>query len=142
MEQAAELRSADVRVLAPSAIEDFHAHLYRMDRDSRFPGTDDHAIDTHCLGLLARGAILVGFYIEGVIRAAAEIVPDRSGRCAQAAITVEPGFDSRNLEQRLTARIVDEAKRYHLREVSVLAQGGTRRFKVPALQMTAYAANG
>jgi hypothetical protein len=136
MEQAAELRS-DVRVLAPSAIEDFHAHLYRLDRESRFPGTDDHAIDTHCLGLLARGAILIGLYVEGVIRAAAEIVPDRSARCAQAAITVEHGFDARQLEQRLTAHIVDEASRYHLREVSVLAQSGTRRFKVPALRMSA-----
>src|SRR5262245_16404073 len=55
----ATARRTEIRVLSPGSIEDFHAHLVRLDRTSRFPGEDDHAIDTHCLGLVSVGAILI-----------------------------------------------------------------------------------
>ena len=32
------IRKAEIRVLGPGSIEDFHAHLVRLDRTSRFPG--------------------------------------------------------------------------------------------------------
>ena len=38
---------ADIRVLSATAIEDYHAHLVRLDRKSRFPGMDDRAIEVH-----------------------------------------------------------------------------------------------
>ena len=60
---------------AAGAIEDYHAHLVRLDRKSRFPGMDDRAIEAHCLSLVSRGAILIGAFVDGVMRAAAEIVP-------------------------------------------------------------------
>ena len=46
----AVVHAAEIRVLGPSAIEDYHAHLLRLDRTSRFPAADDRSIDTHCLG--------------------------------------------------------------------------------------------
>jgi hypothetical protein len=134
MEHGANLRGAEVRVLGPSGIEDFHAHLMRVDRASRFPGTDDRAIDTHCLSLVATGAILVGLYVDGVMRAAAEIVPDRMAKRADAAITMESGFVAQGIERDLTARVVDEAKRYHLQELRVMSQSETRTF-MPMLAM-------
>ena len=78
-----------------TAIEDYHAHLLRLDRASCFPG-DDRGVDAHCLDLLASGAILIGAYVKGVMRASAEIVPDRTARRAEAAITVEEGFHEIN----------------------------------------------
>ncbi len=125
----------EVRVLGPSGIEDYHAHLMRLDRLSRFPGTDDRAIDTHCLGLVAAGAILVGVYVNGAMRAGAEIVPDRTARRAQAAITVESGFHEDAFERLLTERVVEAARRHHLYELSVMTRSRTRTFDVRVLEM-------
>ncbi len=90
----------------------------RLDRTSRFPG-DDRGVDAHCLGLLASGAILIGAYVKGVMRASAEIVPDRTARRAEAAITIEDGFYDRGFERELTAKILDEARRCHISDVRV-----------------------
>ena len=136
------VHAAEIRVLGPTAMEDYHAHLLRLDRASRFPGADDRGIDAHCLRLIAAGAILIGAYVKGVMRAAAEIVPDRSARRAEAAITIEDGFHDRGFERELTARIVDEARRYHLTDVRVQEQATSRGYRIPALELHTYAANG
>jgi len=129
------VRGTEIRVLSPGSIEDFHAHLVRLDRHSRFPGEDDRAIDVHCLGLVAAGAILIGAFVDGVMRAAAEIVPDRTARRAEAAITVEDGFQDRGLEQDLTSRIVDEAQRHHLNQLRIQEQNATRSYRIPVFQL-------
>ena len=129
------VHAAEIRVLSPSAIEDYHAHLLRLDRMSRFPGTDDRSIDAHCLRLVASGAILIGAYVKGVMRAGAEIVPDRTARRADAAITVESGFEDRGFERDLTSLIIEEARRYHLHDLLVHEQSASRRYKVPGLQL-------
>ena len=133
--------AAEIRVLGPTAIEDYHAHLMRLDRMSLFPG-DGRAVDVHCLDLMASGAILIGAFVKGVMRAAAEIVPDRTARRADAAITVENGFQERGFERELTARIIDEARRHHLNDVRVQEQCSSRRYKIPVLELHSYAANG
>ena len=135
------VHAAEIRVVGPSAIEDYHAHLMRLDRSSLIPD-DDRYIDSHCLELLASGAILIGAYVKGVMRAAAEIVPDRTARRAEASITVEAGFRERGFERDLTARIIDEARRYHLNDVRVQEQSSSRRYKIPALELHSYVANG
>src|ERR1700752_3528929 len=109
------VHAAEIRVLGTTAIEDYHAHLLRLDRGSRIPG-DDRGVDAHCLDLVASGAILIGAYVKGVMRAGAEIVPDRTARRAEAAITIEDGFHDRGFERELTAKIIEEARRYHLNE--------------------------
>ena len=137
-----EIRGTEIRVLGPAAIEDYHAHLVRLDRMSRFPGTDNHAIDTHCLDLMAAGAILVGAYVDGVMRAGVEIVPDRTARRAEAAITIEDGFLERGLERELTARVIEEARRYHLNDLRVHEQGAVRSYRIPQFELKLlYAAN-
>lgn len=136
------VHAAEIRVLGPSAIEDYHAHLLRLDRMSRFPRTDDRAIDAHCLSLVATGAILIGAYVKGVMRAGAEIVPDRTARHADAAITIEDGFHDRGFERELTARIVDEARRHHINDLRVHEQTTSRSYRIPVLELHTYAANG
>jgi hypothetical protein len=139
MPRQTEIRT-DIRVLGPSGIEDYYAHLLRLDHVSCFPATDDGAIATHCLRLLTAGAIFVGAYVDGVMRAAAEIVPDRTARRAEAAITIESGFDERNFGRMLTERIIDEARRYHLNKLRVLEQGSATNIRIVPPQ--AYVANG
>jgi hypothetical protein len=135
------VHAAEIRVLGPSTIEDYHAHLMRLDRTSCIPG-DDRGIDAHCLDLVSAGAILIGAYVKGVMRASAEIVPDRTARRAEASITVEDGFHERGFERELTARIIDEARRYHLNDVQVHDQNTSRRYRIPVLELHTYAANG
>ena len=47
------VHAAEIRVLGPTAIEDYHAHLLRLDRDAACSPGDDRAIDAHCLDLVA-----------------------------------------------------------------------------------------
>jgi hypothetical protein len=133
------VHAADIRVLGTTAIEDYHAHLLRLDRASRFPG-DDRGVDAHCLDLLASGAILIGAYVKGVMRASAEIVPDRTARRAEAAITVEEGFLDRGFERELTTKILDEARRCHINDVRVHDQTTSRSYKIPTLELHSYSA--
>jgi hypothetical protein len=134
--------AAEIRVLGPAEIEDYHAHLVRLDRTSRLPGTDDRAIQTHCLELLSNNAILIGAFVDGVMRAAAEIVPDRTARWGEAAITVENDYHDAGFERDLTARVIEEASRYHLHDLRVHEQSSVRSYKVPAFELKVYAANG
>ena len=46
------VHAAEIRVLGTTAIEDYHAHLMRLDRASLIPG-DDRGIDAHCLELMS-----------------------------------------------------------------------------------------
>ena len=136
------VREPEFRILGPTAIEDYHAHLGRLDRRSRFPGIDDRPIDAHCLGLVASGAILIGAYVDGVMRAAAEIVPDRTARHAEAAITVENGYQDSGFGRELTARVIDEARRYHLNNLRLHEQSTITSYNIPLFELRAYAANG
>jgi hypothetical protein len=139
MPKGAETR-ADIRVLGPCGIEDYYAHLRRLDRASCAPATEQRAIDTHCLRLLAAGAFFVGAYVDGVMRAAAEIVPDRTARRAKAAITIEQGFNDSGFGRMLTERVIDEARRYHLCKLRVMEKSSTTDIQIA--EAYAYAANG
>jgi GNAT superfamily N-acetyltransferase len=135
-------KAAEIRVLGPASIEDFHAHLVRLDRLSRFPGTDDRAIDAHCLDLIGSGAIVIGAFVDGVMRAAAEIIPDRTARRAMASITVETAWQDQGYERELMARVIDEARRYHLNDLRVAEQSTMRSYRLPPFELKVYAANG
>lgn len=132
------VHAAEIRVLGTTAIEDYHAHLLRLDRASQFPG-DDRGVDAHCLELLASGAILIGAYVKGVMRASAEIVPDRTARRAEAAITVEDGFHDRGFERELTTKILEEARRCHIKDVRVHEQTTSRTYRIPTLELHSHA---
>lgn len=136
------VRGTEFRVLGPTSIEDYHAHLVRLDCKGRFPGIDDHSIDAHCLDLLATGAILIGAYVDGVMRAAAEIVPDRTARHAEAAITVESGYQNSGFERELTNRVIGEARRYHLSNLRLHEQSAVTSYNIPLFELRAYAGNG
>jgi hypothetical protein len=115
------MTSVEIRVLGPTGIEDHHAHLLRLDARGRSlflaNGSDDRGVDGHCLRLLSTQAILIGGYIDNVLRASVEIVPDRTARRADAIFTAEAGFGSSALKDLLIARLLDEARSYRLSEI-------------------------
>lgn len=111
---------AEFRVLGSSGLEDYYAHLLRLDPQKR--RLADEAVSAHCLRLLSAEAILIGAYVDGVMRAAAEIVPDRTARQAEAAITMETGYEDRGLVRALTQRVIVEARRYRLNMRRVMEQ--------------------
>jgi hypothetical protein len=110
-----------IQIAGLGRIEDHHAHLLRLhylDRCLHFAsGSDDRAIDTHCLRLLSERAILVAAYIDGTQRAGVEIIPDRNAQRAQAVVTVEPGFQSHALMQSLIAHAGEEARKHYFSEI-------------------------
>jgi hypothetical protein len=110
----------DIRVLGPTGIEDHHAHLLRLDTAGRRQctgGDDDRAVESHCLQLLAARTILIGAYVDGVLRAAIEIIPDRSARQADANFTIETRYESVALGRALIARAIKEARACRLLDV-------------------------
>ncbi len=115
--------SVEIRVLGPVGIEDYHAHLLRLDirdRNLRFASeADDRGIDGHCLRLLGAQTILIGGYLDGTLRAGLEIVLDRTAQHAEAIFTAEPGFASPALARMLAMRLLDEARRYRLTELTL-----------------------
>lgn len=117
---------AEICVLGPSGIEDYHAHLLRLDHRSKFqfsPIADDAAIGSHCLDLMARRAILIGAYLDGVMRGGAEIVPDRSARCAAATCTVEMAFRDQGLERSLIGRMIEVGRNNRFAELALVRCG-------------------
>lgn len=119
----------DIRVLDPGSIEDFHAHLLRLDYLDRClffsTGNDDRAVDAHCLRLLTAQAILIGAYDHGRMRASIEIVPDRSARSGRATLIAEADFQSEALTAALLARAQEEAARRSLTQLYFVGMTGS-----------------
>jgi hypothetical protein len=117
------MTSIEIRVLSPISIEDYHAHLLRLDRAERrlrfAEDGDDRGIDGHCLRLLGGQAIVIGGYLDGVLRVGVEICPDRTARRAEAIFTAEPEFPLGSAIRMLLTRLMDEAHRYHLTEMKL-----------------------
>src|SRR5688572_16558348 len=99
------MTSIEIRVLGAAGIEDHHAHLLRLDPRSRSVWltdcNDDRGVDGHCLRLLATQAILIGGYVNDMLRASLEIIPDRTARQADALFTAEARFCSPMVTQTL-----------------------------------------
>ncbi len=119
----------DIRVLPTCSIEDHHAHLLRLDYLDRClffsAGSDDHAVDAHCLRLLSAQAIVIGAYNEGRLRASIEIVPDRTGRRAAATLIAESGYQSDDLAEAMIDRAREVATTHRLGPLEFVGMTGT-----------------
>lgn len=118
----------DIRVLPAASIEDHHAHLLRLDYLDRClffaTGSDDRAVDAHCLRLLSSQAIVIGAYDQGRLRASIEIVPDRGCKRAAATLIAERDYQSDDLAQVMMKRANDEARKLGLDRLDVVAMTG------------------
>jgi len=119
----------DIRVLPACSIEDHYAHLLRLDYLDRClffsTGSDDHAVDAHCLRLLSSQAIVIGAYDEGRLRASVEIIPDRSGRRAAATLIAERDYQTDDLADAMMTRARNEAAKHRLGQLEFVGMTGT-----------------
>lgn len=105
-----------IRRLWPPDRPEFAAHLLRLDVDSRrkrFQGfVSDSFIETYAERALTTKAVFYGYFDDGVLRAVAELHPLRpalAGR-AEAAFSVEPGYQEHGIGTALFKRILDAAR--------------------------------
>lgn len=115
------MSSIEIRILGPACIEDYHAHLLRLPASNRalrlVSGNDERGVDGHCLRLLGMQVVLIGAFVDGTLRAALEIIPDRAARYADAVLTAEEDHSLQGVLALLVARLVDEARSYRLADV-------------------------
>jgi hypothetical protein len=122
-------RGYDIRILSTCSIEDHHAHLLRLDYLDRClffsAGSDDHAVDAHCLRLLSSQAVVIGAYEEGRLRASVEIIPDRAGQRAAATLIAERDYQTDDLAELMMTRARDEAAKHRLGRLEFVGMTGT-----------------
>ncbi len=119
----------DIRVVVACGIEDHHAHLLRLDYLDRClffsTGSDDRAVDAHCLRLIAAQAIVVGAYDNGRLRASVEVIPDRAARLGMTTLIAERGFQSDDLAEALVRRAQAEAAKHGLARIDFVGMTGS-----------------
>lgn len=105
-----------IRKLWPTETEKFRDHLLRLDRDSRrmrfAHGVSDAFIEDYAARLSEMGSVVYGYIVDGEIRAVAEMrkLGDTWGREAEAAFSVEPGFQDRGIGSELMGRVIRAAR--------------------------------
>src|SRR5260370_15769437 len=90
-----------VRKLRVGETELYRQHLLRLDAESRrnrFGGAaSDEFIRRHSGPSALNGAVIYGFFVEGVVRGAAEVRLLARARQAEAEFMIEPAWHSRGV---------------------------------------------
>lgn len=104
----------------------FAAHLSRLDADSRFRRfgrfMSDAAVTAYAAAEDERPGLLQGAFIDGVLRGVGELRPfgDPAEGRAEAAFSVEPGFQRRGIGDALFRRILLVARNDGVSRLTVL----------------------
>jgi GNAT superfamily N-acetyltransferase len=103
--------------------DEFEAHLKRLspeDRRSRFqyPATDEQ-IERHVEEFLHGGGHVIGWFCDGVLRAAAEVMIFPDGVQAEAAFEVEADWRGRGVGAALVARALLWARNRGVRRLLI-----------------------
>jgi GNAT superfamily N-acetyltransferase len=121
-----------VRKLWPAEADKFRDHLLRLDKESRrlrfAHGVSDGFLESYAARVHEQGAVVFGYFEDGEMRAAAELrkLGETWGREAEAAFSVEPGFQEKGLGTELMGRVIRAARNRgvdHL-YMSCLAENG------------------
>lgn len=111
-----EATSLTIRKLWPHEWERFRDHLLRLDKESRrlrfAHAVADSFIEDYAGRMSEMGGIVVGAFIDGEVRAVAELrkLGDTWGREAEAAFSVERQFQDQGLGSELMGRIIRAAR--------------------------------
>lgn len=101
-----------IRKLWPSESDKFRDHLLRLDKDSRrmrfAHAVSDNFIDDYAGRMNEMGAIIYGYIEGGEVRAVAELkkLGDTWGQEAEAAFSVEPGYQEKGIGTELMGRVI------------------------------------
>ncbi|MGD9802412.1 MAG: GNAT family N-acetyltransferase [Hyphomicrobiaceae bacterium] len=105
-----------VRKLWPHETDRFRDHLLRLDKASRrlrfAHAVADSFIENYAARMNDMGGIAVGAFVDGEVRAAAELrkLGDTWGREAEAAFSVERQYQDKGLGSELMGRIIRAAR--------------------------------
>ena len=101
-----------IRKLWQSESDKFRDHLLRLDKDSRrmrfAHAVSDNFIDDYAGRMNEMGAIVYGYLEGGEVRAVAELkkLGDTWGQEAEAAFSVEPGYQEKGIGTELMGRVI------------------------------------
>jgi GNAT superfamily N-acetyltransferase len=110
------ISSATLRKLWPTEQTLFRDHLLRLDRDSRrmrfAHGVSDSFIEDYTGRMNEMGSIVFGYFVDGEIRAAAELrkLSDNWGEEAEAAFSVERAYQDMGIGSALMGRVIRAAR--------------------------------
>jgi GNAT superfamily N-acetyltransferase len=110
------ISSATMRKLWPTEHDLFRDHLLRLDKDSRrlrfAHGVSDSFIEEYAGRMNEMGSIVFGYFVDGQIRAAAELrkLADHWGHEAEAAFSVERAYQDQGIGSALMGRVIRAAR--------------------------------
>jgi len=113
----------------------YRLHLLRLDpqtRRGRFGlGVSDHFLETYTSRIMAGDAILYGYFEDGVLRAVSELHPlgTASPASAEAAFSVEAGWQGRGIGSALMERSLSAACARSIGRVIVTCQASNRTMR-------------
>lgn len=111
---SAPLKNLDVRRLWPADCDDIVAHLLRLDEHMvvlRFGGHVDRThLEAHADKALARHVVMLGAYVDGVLRGLAELHAVAGCHEAEVAFTVERALQHHGIGSALMERLLVSAR--------------------------------
>jgi GNAT superfamily N-acetyltransferase len=123
------------RKLVPAELGLFHDHLLRLtpeDRHSRFSGyVSDEAVAAYCGTVDWFRCVIIGCFIDGQLRAVAELHFDdpRLGRRSELAVTVEQDWQSQGIGTELLRRSITVCRNRAIRSIYMICLLENRRMQ-------------
>ncbi|MDE1569791.1 GNAT family N-acetyltransferase [Aquabacter sp. P-9] len=124
-----------IRKLWPGEQHMLRDHLLRLDpesRRSRFcSAVSDEFIDHYAARVFRSGSLIHGAYVDGVLRAAAELYPDSEimAEGAEVAFSVESAFQNLGLGTMLLERSILAARNRGIRRLHLSCLAHNRRMQ-------------
>jgi len=140
-----EIADGQIRKLVPAERQVFLDHLMRLDplsRFMRFGGVvSDTALARHATRSLTDDTIMVGYFVDGELRAVAELhpLPVRAGkpRSGEAAFSVERDWQGKGIGSALMRHLVLLAQNRGIQDVQVIFLANNGPMKRIAIQQAA-----
>lgn len=129
-----------IRKLWPSETEKFRDHLLRLDKDSRrmrfAHAVSDSFIEDYASRMNDMGAIVYAFIENGEVRAVAELkkLGDTWGQEAEAAFSVENGYQEKGIGTELMGRVIRAARNRGVHHLFMSCLSENRKMQAIALK--------
>lgn len=132
-----------IRVVLAHEMPLLTEHLLRLDRNSRhdrFNGyVDDSFIDRYVARSVSDGTIILGYFVDGMVRGAAELhQPDLTpGSMPEIAFSVEPELRRLGVGSKLFKRLIDAARSMGYEKLRITTGGYNDAMRALALKFGA-----